>query len=197
LPPEVPGLLRRYPELRVLVTSIAPLSEHVVPLVPLDVDARDADSVRLLVRRIQALDPGFRLDRHTASAVAEVCRWCDGHPGALEQAGTWCGLWSVDEVVRMLPAGLPDGRGDLTAAVGRSLLALSAAERRLLTRLTAIPGSWTVGEAAAVTRGDPVGVGHAVHALLRAGLVRRTGPARFQVLELVRCRWAQPRQATA
>lgn len=195
--PEVPGLLRTHPGLRVLITSVAPLSEHVVAVTPLDA----ATSARLLVQRIRALDPGFRLDRHTTAAAAEVCRSCDGHPGALELAATWCALWSLDDVVGLLgthQAGLPRSPyADLTAVVGRSVVALGFAERRVLTWLAGLSGAWTVAEASAATRSDQDVLGHAVHTLLRAGLLRRTGSARFEVLDLVRCLRAEPSSVPA
>jgi hypothetical protein len=175
----VAGLLRHRPLLRMLCTAPAPLGlpgERVVPLLPLPVPdgpvgAADSPAVRLLLRHIRALDPQFRLDGTTVAAVAGICVLLDGHPGALERAGTACALRSVHVVHQRLAAGPV---ADLSA----SLALLAPAERRLLDRLAALAGPWSLDEADA----DPA----AVHTLLRHGLLRRRGPARFQVLGLVR-----------
>lgn len=177
------AVLRDRPGARLLCTARAPLGlpgERVVPLLPLDVpqgtdlaEVAGSPSVRLLLRHIRALDPGFRLDRDTVEAVAGICVLVDGLPGALARAGEACSLRPVQLVHRRLA---DDPGPDLSVSV-------VLPERDLLTRLSRLAEPWTVDEVGA----DPA----AVHTLLRHGLLRRTGAARFQVLGLLRARQAQ------
>jgi transcriptional regulator with XRE-family HTH domain len=185
-PATVAELLGRHPRLRVLCTSAAPLGlpgERVVPLLPLAVpgpgehELEAWPAVRLLLRHIRALDPAFRLDRHTADAVVVVCALTDGHPLALERAALSCALRSVHLVCQELAAVPFPG-------LGESLAALSPGDRCRLDRLAGMPGPWSVDEAET----DPA----TVHTLLRHGLLRRTGVGRFQVLGLVRSARRQP-----
>lgn len=94
-------LLRECRGLRVLATAPAPFGlpgERVFPLTPLAVPEPGTDdpvalaavpSVRLLVREVRQVRPGFTLDRTTAADVAALCRRLDGIPAALEAAACW------------------------------------------------------------------------------------------------------------
>lgn len=178
---------KQLPRTRLLCTARAPLGlpgERVVPLLPLAVPAghdlaevADSPSARLLLRHIRALDPGFRLDRTTVAAVAGICALVDGLPAALERAGDACALRSVHLVHRRLADGAGPDLSDTLSLLGM-------AERELLTRLSGFAGPWSVDD----TGADPA----AVRTLLRHGLLRRAGQARFQVLGLVRPSRAQP-----
>jgi transcriptional regulator with XRE-family HTH domain len=173
------AVLRNRPGARLLCAARAPLGlpgERVVPLLPLGVpegtglaEVAASPSARLLLRYIRALDPGFRLDPSTVEAIAGICVLVDGLPGALARAGEACALRPVHLVYRRLA----DDPGDLSA----SLELLPGPELALLDRLSRRTEPWTVDEVSA----DPA----AVHTLLRHGLLRRSGPARFRVLGLV------------
>jgi hypothetical protein len=185
-PAAVAELLGRHPRLRVLCTSPAPLGlpgERVMPLLPLavpgpaELDLEAWPSVRLLLRHIRALDPAFRLDRHTAGAVVGVCALTDGHPLALERAALSCALRSVHLVCQELAAGPFPG-------LRESLAALTPGDRCRLDLLAGMQGPWSVDEAGT----EPA----TVHTLLRHGLLRRTGDGRFRVLGLVRSAGRQP-----
>ncbi len=93
---EVCELVMSCPELRVLVTSRAPLrvrGEQEYPVGPLDLpdlsrvptpeDAARSNAVRLFVERAGAVAPAFELTRENTAAVAAVCRRLDGLPLAL------------------------------------------------------------------------------------------------------------------
>jgi hypothetical protein len=99
--PAVADLLQRAPGLRVLVTSRVVLrvrGEQEWRVDPLGVPPpgstlavlADAPAVRLLVNRVQDIQPGFTLTSQNAPAVAELCRRLDGLPLALELAAPPC-----------------------------------------------------------------------------------------------------------
>lgn len=177
---------RNRPGVRLLCTARAPLGlpgERVVPLLPLGVpegtglaEVAESASARLLLRHIRALDPGFRLDATTVEAIAGICVLVDGLPGALARAGEACALRPVHLVHRRLA----EDPGELSAGLELP----PGPEHDLLDRLSRLTEPWTVDEVDA----DPA----AVHTLLRHGLLRRSGRARFRVLGLV-----QPQPAGA
>jgi class 3 adenylate cyclase len=97
--PDVAGLLQGTRNLKVLVTSRAPLhlaAEREYPVPPLDLPGiRDADrpavlsqyeSVALFIERARAVKPEFTLTNQNAPAVAEICVRLDGLPLAIELA---------------------------------------------------------------------------------------------------------------
>src|SRR3954447_6426018 len=92
-------VLRSCPGIRIIATSREPLGisgEHIFGVPPLDVPASGAAgsvqaaieyaSVRLLVERAAAVQPGFSLTAENWSEIAEICRRLDGIPLALELA---------------------------------------------------------------------------------------------------------------
>src|SRR3954470_19315459 len=92
-------ILRSCPGIRIIATSREPLGisgEHIFAVPPLDVPASGAAgsvqaaieyaSVRLLVERAAAVQPGFSLTAENWSEIAEICRRLDGIPLALELA---------------------------------------------------------------------------------------------------------------
>lgn len=97
--PFVSQLLNACPRLTVLVTSREALHltgehEYAVPPFPVPGEHRlveldelaENEAVRLYVERASAKSSGFRLTDQNASAVAELCRWLDGLPLAIELA---------------------------------------------------------------------------------------------------------------
>jgi len=100
--PLLTELLESYAEVRMLVTSREALrlrGEHVFPLEPLgsgDHIIRSGDqpvdillrhpAIALFVRRVQDVQPDFRLTKVNAPAVAEICAHLDGLPLTLELA---------------------------------------------------------------------------------------------------------------
>ncbi|MFG3282164.1 ATP-binding protein [Streptomyces sp. NPDC048111] len=202
-------LFGRCPELRVLITSRAPLGldgERVVPLPPLAVPgpgtdpgaAMESAAVRLLLAHMRRLRPDLELDPADRPEIAELCRYLDGLPRALEYAAGWTLLESPASLLARLaatPFSLPAPpvtlceRGDLRAALDEAHRLLSERQREVLTLLAAAPRDWSVDEAAAVSGRSAPEFLLTVHELLLRGLVRlvpaRDG-ARFAVLNLSR-----------
>ncbi len=82
--PDIAELVRRCPELRLLVTSRIPLriaAEHLYVVDPLPTD----EAVALFTARAEATSPGFDAAA-SADAIAEICRRLDGLPLAVELA---------------------------------------------------------------------------------------------------------------
>ncbi|GAA3340711.1 hypothetical protein GCM10020358_29310 [Amorphoplanes nipponensis] len=152
----VARLLREAPGVTVLATSREPLGlsgELVwdVPLLAVPEDGRDLDAVRrsaaarLFTARAAAQQRGFRLDEHTAPAVARLCRRLDGLPLALELAATRVRSLGVQAVVDRLDdrfallttaqRDLPARQRTLGAVIGWSWDLLEAADQRALSRL--------------------------------------------------------------
>jgi non-specific serine/threonine protein kinase len=169
----VDALLGGCDALRVLVTSREALGiagEQVQPVGALelagavDVAAlRECDAVRLFVDRAQRVAPEFRVDDRNAAALHEVCRRLDGIPLALELAAARLNVLSVDQLrarlddrFRLLSGGrraLPRQQ-TLDAVVRWSYEHLSAAEQRLLQRLSVFSGGTTIAAAAFVSAAE-------------------------------------------
>ncbi|MDG4839727.1 BTAD domain-containing putative transcriptional regulator [Micromonospora sp. WMMD967] len=151
----VARLLRDVPGLRVLATSREPLGltgELLWEVPPLSVpDDGDLDAVRrsaaarLFAVRAAAQQRGFRLDGHTAAAIAQLCRRLDGLPLALELAATRVRALGVRGVVdrlddrfRLLTTqqrDVPPRQRTLTAVIGWSWDLLDETDRAVLARL--------------------------------------------------------------
>jgi transcriptional regulator with XRE-family HTH domain len=196
-------LLRECRGLRVLATAAAPFGlpgERVFPLTPLAVPEPGADdpatlaavpSVRLLLREVRQVRPGFTLDRSTAADVAALCRRLDGIPAALEAAACWFLVYAPADVlehVRTDPFALTaDHLPGLRDTLDEAVRGLDPAEVSLLARLTGLDAGWSVGDVAGLT-GIPAAAGaRFVRRLVLHGLVRPTGPdrTRFRTLDLV------------
>ena len=123
----------------------------------------DADASRLLVERAAAVRSGFRLDHHTAGAVAQICRQLDGLPLAIELAAARINALDVEQIAarlgdrfRLLGQGertaLPRHR-TLRGVVDWSYGLLSTGERRLFDRAAVFVGGFTLAAAEAVCAG--------------------------------------------
>lgn len=124
------GTLREAaPTLALLVTSQLPLriaAEQVQPLDPLappaealsDEEALGAASVQLLLERVRAADPRFRVDREALPLLRQLCARLDGLPLALEMAAPMVPLLGLQGVLAALDqrlAALRRGRRDAPA----------------------------------------------------------------------------------
>jgi predicted ATPase/class 3 adenylate cyclase len=213
--PAVVRLLRACRRVKVLVTSRAVLhasGEYEYPVPPLalpepevalDLDALlAADAVALFVARAQAVNPGFGVTEADAPVLAEICRWLDGVPLAIELAAARSRLLSPrallarlqERGLRLLTGGasdLPARQQTLRATIDWSYDILAHAEQRLLARLSVFAGGATLAAAEAVC--DLEGERDllaALDSLIDNSMVRvRTGPhgePRMRMLETVR-----------
>jgi predicted ATPase/class 3 adenylate cyclase len=213
--PMLEQLLTAAPKLKVLVTSRVVLSlrgeqAYVVPPLDLPDPGRLPDAptlgrfeaVRLFSERALAVRPGFRVTDENAAAVAEITARLDGLPLAIELAATRTKVLTPEEMLprlqqrlSLLTTGartLPDRQRTLRNAIAWSYDLLDPAEQRLLARLSAFTGGWTLESAEAVC--DPGGLGldaiEGLTSLVDQSLVRRAEPAeghlRFSMLETIR-----------
>jgi len=172
-------LLRRCPDLQVLVTSREPLDvpgEAVfrvreLSLPPLGTGHDLAallrfDAVRLFVERARAGAPEFALTEQTAAHVAAICARLDGLPLAIELAARRARLLPVAEInarlddrFRLLRGGprtVADRHRSLHAAIDWSYDLLEPLERVVLRRLSVLVGGFEIATARAVCADDQV-----------------------------------------
>ncbi|HEV7646705.1 MAG TPA: helix-turn-helix domain-containing protein [Actinophytocola sp.] len=201
----VVALLQECRALRVLITARAPFEfggERVFPLAPLEVPSgpfenvarlRDAPSVRLLVRHVRRVQPGFEVTELNAPAVAELCRELDGMPAALEAAAMWFMVYGPAALLDRLRADQLDFATERTPELAddlrRRMSWLSPAEQSLLDTMAAAGPDWAMAEAVELTGLPASACADLVRRLLLLGLVRPvdgTERTRFQVLRLLR-----------
>lgn len=126
----------------------------------------DYAGIQLFVQRATLANPAFRLERHNASTVVEICHHLDGIPLAIEMAAARVRSLSVEAIngklverFRLLTSGsrgaLPRQQ-TLRALIDWSYDLLSDAEKALLSRLSVFSGGWTLEAAEAICAGDPV-----------------------------------------
>ncbi len=210
--PDLARLLAGAEGLQVLATSREPLGlrgEHRFALVPLEVpdlqrlpaphELARVPSVALLLDRVRALDPSFRLDAEDARAVGEVCVRLDGLPLALELVAPSLALLPPHtvlerlghrlELLRRAARDTPPRHRTLRAAVGWSYALLPAPLQQVFRTLGVFRGGWTLEAAATVCGVGESGMREALAALLDKSLVERDPggvPGRFRMLESVR-----------
>jgi predicted ATPase/DNA-binding SARP family transcriptional activator len=196
--PGVARLLEGAPEVKVIVTSRAPLhvaAEHDFPVPPL----ADDEAAELFITRAQAANPDFALSEQNATAVAELCARLDGLPLAIELAAARSKLLPPAALLSRLGNRLelltggrrdaPQHQQTLRTTLDWSYDLLEPDAKRLFERLGVFAGGWTLPAAEAVCNGDgPVLKG--LGALVDESLVRQretaAGDARFSMLEIVR-----------
>ena len=217
---DVAALLDRTTDLRILVTSQAPLRlarEHLVTLGPLpvpDVGADVAETVNspaaaLYCERVTAVDPAFRLDASNVNAVGELVRQLEGLPLAIELAAARAAVLPAAELLARSTASrfdvlattavdTPPRQTDLRAAISWTLELLTPTEQLLFRRLSVISGPFPL-EAAEALCVDPSRVVDEMSTLVDIHLVdpvRTPSGARFVLPAAVRVHAAERLAAT-
>jgi len=212
----VEGLLRAAPELRVIVTSRAPLhiaGEQEYPVPPLAVpragtwgsinELGEHSAIKLFVERARAVRPDFDLTDENARYVAEICIAMDGLPLGIELAAARIKLFEPQALVRRLgksldllkghTPGRPTRHQTLRQAVAWSYELLDPPAQRLFRRLSVFAGGWTLEAVEALCADDPELESAAFEKLAELcdhSLVRRRsgseGEPRFSLLETIR-----------
>jgi predicted ATPase/DNA-binding winged helix-turn-helix (wHTH) protein len=208
----VAALLERAPQLRLLVTSQAPLGvvgEQVYRLQALAVPpagdepahAGEHAAVRLFVQRASAGSQGFELTPANAALVGEICRRLDGNPLALELAaarlpslGAATLLERLDDRFRLLRQSgqASDPRHEaLLGAFDWSYALLTTAEQSVFNRLGTFAGSFALPVASLAVADETIDAAEAVDLIGR--LVDRSlvtalpsDPPRYQLAETAR-----------
>ncbi len=171
------ALLRKCPEVRILVTSREELGvpgEALwrVPSLSLPEDIRHLprseelvlyDAVRLFVDRAVATTPRFTVTSKNAPAVAQVCQQLDGIPLAIELAAARIKVLTVEQIAarlddrfRLLTGGsqvLLPRHQTLRATLDWSYDLLPEPEQILLQRLSVFAGGFTLRSGRADLRG--------------------------------------------
>ena len=166
----VHDLVDRTSCLTVLSTSRLPLrlrAEHEIPVPPLEVPPEDASSeeiaaapaVEMFVDRALAVAPDFRLRDH-ADDVADLCRFLDGLPLAIELAAANTRLLTPGQIRAALEgdlgllaahtSDLPERQQTLSATIEWSYERLDPAARTVADRLALFERGFTVEAVEAV-----------------------------------------------
>ena len=212
----VDKLLDSCPRLRILATSreaigvegeirwdVPPLSIPDPQHTPSLEELEGYESARLFVERARGRDPSFSLNPHNAIAVAEICRWLEGIPLAVELAAARVGALSLEQIAQRLADSLKLLTGGARTAVNRqrtlkgtldwSYELLSEGEKKLFGRLSVFAGGWTLEASEAVGGGGGVEEREVLDIL--SGLVDKSmvvarggdqGGVRYRMLEPVR-----------
>ena len=195
--PLLAELVATAPELRLLVTSRFSLrlrGEREHRLDPLGFDAADDAAVELFDQRMRAAT-GEGLEAAQRSDARELCERLDGLPLAIELAAARTRLFSVSDLLRVVPAEALTGEGPDDVARQRTLRAtiewtwqlLPGQEQAAFARLAVFPGSFDTAAAVAVV-GGPDALG-AITGLFERSLLRRIATAdgvRFVLLATLR-----------
>ncbi len=209
------SILRAAPDLRVLTTSREPLQvpgERIVPVPPLELPPTDDEepiarllhneAVSLFVERAAAASGSFELSDANRAAVVGVCRRLDGLPLAIELAAVRTRVLTVAQVLDRLTDrfALLTGGGrvalprqqTLRTTIDWSHDLLPASEQRLLRRLCAFAGRFTVDDVEpvwAIDGGDGADALDVLAALVDKSLVIRedaSGVACYRLHETMR-----------
>lgn len=192
-------------ELRVLTTSRTPIgdaAEAVFPLAPLPTDGPDAAGVAMFLDRLGSSGRAAATPMQLSAAApspadlalaARVCSRLDGLPLALELAAAVARHLSLEELAARLDRdfatldrAVPEGRHrTLETAFDWTWDLLTDEERNVLCRLAALPRTFDVDLAVAVTHPGAEGV---VVRLLDHSLIVPVGgrPRRFRLLAVMR-----------
>jgi len=207
----VSELRPRASQLRILVTSQEPLrvdGEHVYRIGPLTVPEPDALSAEhidgamaLMLVRVRAVDPHFKLRSGELPLLADVCRRLDGIPLAIELAAPRVPLLGLEELhrrlddrFRLLTAGarvVLRRHQTLRATLDWSYALLGEVDRVVLRRIAIFAGSFSL-EAAERVGADEVldawAVLESLGTLVDKSLVIVTDdtPPRYRLLETTR-----------
>jgi predicted ATPase/class 3 adenylate cyclase/DNA-binding XRE family transcriptional regulator len=211
----VEAILRRCPKAHVIATSREPLGiagETIYRVPPLSLPREDAadsaseagscDAVALLATRAAAQGASLDLDGDAGGLAVSVCRRLDGMPLAIELAAARLRSMSLaelgerlDQRFRLLTGGSRTAlarQQTLLATVSWSYSLLTAAEQRLLGRLSVFAGGFDLPAAEAVCGFgtiDAVEVAGLLGSLVDKSLVV-TEPAaaglRYRLLETIR-----------
>ena len=214
--PVVAQLLAASPELKVLVTSRAPLhirGEREMTVPPLALpdpqhlpsleQVTQCEAVRLFIERAQDVNADFAVTPANAPTVAEICSRLDGLPLAIELAAARIKILAPEAMLvrlasplKLLTSGykdLPARHQTLRTAITWSYNLLEAAEQQLFARLAVFVNGFTieaaevVGNADGDFRGDVLeGLASLVDKSLLRQAVGVEGDRRFLLLETIR-----------
>ena len=214
--PLVEDVLRRASEVRVLVTSRAPLGlygEQEMPVPPLGLPDAAAvtdpgsllrhEAVALFMDRAREARPGFEVTERDAATLAEICIRLDGLPLAIELASRRVKVLSLETLLARLGRSLdllatgarnvPERHRTLRATIEWSHGLLDEAQRRLFARLSVFAGGADLDAIDAICNSEGVGGDDTLDTLaslvdhgLVAGSTGEGSAPRFDMLQTIR-----------
>jgi predicted ATPase/DNA-binding XRE family transcriptional regulator len=168
-------LLKNCPNLKILITSRAPLETRGealyrvpslgLPDFPYRLDTlRDSESVRLFEERVQLVQFDFSLTPENASSVVQICNRLDGIPLAIELAAAKVGIFTLEKIANQLDENFNLLAGGsrtvlprhqtLRASIDWSWVLLTESEQKLMQQLAVFAGDWTLEAAQSICDGD-------------------------------------------
>ena len=213
--PSIGSVLSACPDIKLLITSQAPLGiegEQQFRVRPLPTPAPEVntsyeierfDAVELFVQRARAVTPQFVLTDQHAVTVATICRQLDGLPLAIELAAARLNILSPEALLARLSNRLkvlagdrrdvPDRLRTMRNAIAWSYELLAPAEQSLFRRLAVFSGGCALEAIESVFESDDLVDPSALDCLgqlVDHSLIRRvSGPGdepRFLILETLR-----------
>lgn len=152
----------------------------------------ESSAAQLFLQSAQRARVGFMPSAQDRSAIARICRLVDGMPLAIELAAGWVRMLScteiADEIERDLhflastARDIPARHRSITAVFDQSWSLLEPRERSVLSRLAVFRGGFDRDAAEKVAGATPA----VLSSLVSQSLVRRAGPHRYDLHELVR-----------
>lgn len=207
----VAELLSACPQLKVLVTSRAPLrvrGEHEYEVLPLPLppelaageDVAGYASVQLFVESARAVRARFELDERSVPDVVAICRELDGLPLAIELAAAMVRVLSPDMILARLRnrvtdlsgglRDLPERHRRLADTIAWSYELLDEPAKEYFAQLSVFRGGFTLDTAEQVCEVPGCDVFSAIASLSEQSLLRADvhveHGARFSMLETIR-----------
>ena len=163
---------------------------------------RNIESVQLFAERATAASPSFLISPHNVFTVAEICRYLDGIPLAIELAAARANVLTVEQILmrlnerfNLLTGGFRSAfprHQTLQAAIEWSYNLLSEKERTVFRRLAVFSGGWTLEAAEVICIGNGIESVEVLDVL--SGLVNKSlvvvemvqGHSRYRRLQMIR-----------
>jgi predicted ATPase len=196
LAPLVGDLVRRSPELTILVTSRQLLNlrvEYAVPTPGMSL-AGDTESpaYKLFLETARRRVPDFTPDSATTVDILAICRAVEGLPLALELAAAWVDILPPARILARLQTGLakvhqpaadrPARQQSLWSVFDSSYQTLPEDAQQAALRLSVMTGSFSAPAALAIAGCEP----ETLRTLIDSSLIRRLADGRLTIHALVR-----------
>ena len=149
-------------------------------------------SVELFLQRARRANVGFIATSEDYPAIIRICQLVDGMPLGIELAATWVRTLSCDEIAREIEHGLdflnvslrdlPARHRSMRTVFDHSWKLLTEEEQRVLLRLSGFKGGFRREAAEQVAEAKLV----VLSTLVTKSLIRRSGPERYDLHELIR-----------
>ena len=195
-------LLQRLPALKILITSRERLNLsgewtyelHGLPIPPSEFSEclEDYSSAVLFIQSARRTQAGFELTPEDNIAIAEICRYVEGIPLAIELAAAWISVLSVEEITHELHSSLdllttslrdiPERHRSIQATFDHSWKLLQEPEQQALCKLAIFQDVFD-RQAADYIAGATLPV---LASLVSKSLVQKAGDGGYSLHEVIR-----------